>query len=285
MKVLVTGVRGQLGFDIYHTFQATSHEVIGTTRETLDLTDLDSIPLILDSHKPDCIIHCAAYTKVDQAEQEKELCWLVNTEATKVMVDWCQRNQAKLIFFSTDYVFDGTGDQPFDENAPTNPINYYGFTKREAEKYIEKQLDKYTIYRVSWLYGAQGHNFVKTMLKLFETKDTIQVVNDQIGSPTNTKDIAEFIVQTFDENLRGIYHLNNQEYMSWYDFAVMIRDSVKSTCEVKPISSDAFFKGGMAKRPYNSRLGSKKINIESSTIMGTHRKALKHFLKQYFKII
>ena len=279
MKVLVTGVQGQLGFDIYHAFRVTSHEVVGTTRKTLDLTDLDSIPLILDKHKPDCIIHCAAYTKVDQAEQEKELCWLVNTGATKVIVDWCQRKQAKLIFFSTDYVFDGTGDQPFDENAPTNPINYYGLTKREAEKYIEKHLENYIIYRVSWLYGTQGHNFVKTMLKLFETKPTIQVVNDQIGSPTYTKDIAEFIVQTFEEKLQGIYHLNNQEYMSWYDFAGMIRDTVKSTCEVKPTTSEAFFKEGMAKRPHNSRLKSSKIGNSIKSVMKSHAVNIVKMLK------
>ena len=255
MKILLTGSQGQLGQDVLT--QLTLHDLpyVATDRLSFDLTNPTQMLEMLDHHQPTHIFHCAAYTQVDKAEVEQERCYQVNVEATRLIVDWANQHSAKLIFFSTDYVFDGQGQEPFDENTPPNPINYYGWTKREAEKLILTHMKHFAIYRVSWLYGLKGRNFVYTISNLLKTRDHLEIVSDQIGTPTLTHDLAVYLINHFEHD-QGVLHIRNEGYMSWYEFACNIRSHTQSDCVIHPITSQAYQKPHMAKRPLNSRLGS-----------------------------
>ena len=222
MKVLVTGADGQLGYDVVKKLKELNIEHIGVDKEDFDLTNENETKEFILDYKPDVIVHCAAYTDVDQAEVERELCYKVNVEGTKYAAEAAKELGAKMLYISTDYVFDGQGEEPFKVTDQPNPINYYGETKYQGEQEVQKLLDKYFIVRTSWVFGAHGDNFVKTMLELGKERDEISVVADQYGSPTYTGDLAKLIVEMIKTDKYGAYHATNEGFCSWYEFAKKI---------------------------------------------------------------
>ena len=252
LKFMVTGVNGQLGLDVVLKLKEMGLDVIAPGREEFDLTNAEQVMDYTLKEKPDVIIHCAAYTAVDKAEDEKDLCYSVNVEGTRTIAKVSKEINVKLVYISTDYVFDGLGQEPHPEDKETNPANYYGFTKEQGEKIIKEEIDNHFIVRTSWVYGLNGNNFVKTMLKLAETKNEISVVSDQVGAPTYTKDLAEFIVSLVQTTNYGTYHGVNEGYCTWYDFAKSIFEKSGINIKVNPISSEEY--PTKAKRPLNSRL-------------------------------
>ncbi|RCW53393.1 dTDP-4-dehydrorhamnose reductase [Halanaerobium sp. ST460_2HS_T2] len=258
MKVLVTGADGQLGYDVVKKLEELDIEHIGVDKEDFDLTNEKETKEFILDYQPDVIIHCAAYTDVDQAEVERELCYQVNVNGTRYVAEATKELDAKMLYISTDYVFDGQGEEPFEVTDEPNPINYYGETKYQGEQEVQKLLDKFFIVRTSWVFGEHGDNFVKTMLKLGKERDEILVVADQYGSPTYTGDLAKFIIEMIKTDKFGIYHATNDGFCSWYVFAKMIFKSANMDVNVKPVSSDEF--ETKAKRPNNSRLSKEKLN-------------------------
>lgn len=257
MKVLVTGADGQLGYDVVKKLKELDIEHIGVDKEDFDLTnETETKDFILD-YQPDEIIHCAAYTDVDQAEVEKELCFQVNVEGTRYVAEAAKELDAKMLYISTDYVFDGQGEEPFEVTDQPNPINYYGETKYQGEQEMQNLLEKYFIVRTSWVFGKHGDNFVKTMLKLAQERDEISVVADQYGSPTYTGDLAELIVGMIKTDKYGIYHVTNEGFCSWYEFAKEIFKVFNININVKPVKSDKF--ETKADRPKNSRLNKQNL--------------------------
>ena len=258
MKVLVTGITGQLGFDVMAELQRRNIETIGTARKDFDLTDEIGVEKFIKSHKPNAVIHCAAYTAVDKAEDEPELAMKVNGRATGIIAKTCKEIDAKMIYISTDYVFPGTGDAPYEVDDPKNPPNAYGRSKLVGEEAVIKCLDKYFIVRISWVFGVNGKNFVKTMLKLSETKERLTIVNDQIGSPTYTADLAPLLVDMVQTDKYGIYHATNEGFCSWAEFAAEIFRQAGVKTEVVPIASSEY--PTKAVRPLNSRLSKQKLD-------------------------
>ncbi|WP_164931634.1 dTDP-4-dehydrorhamnose reductase [Longirhabdus pacifica] len=263
LKFMITGANSQLGNDIISKLKEIKLDVIAPGRDELELTEKKSVTEYILKEKPDVIIHCAAYTAVDKAEDENKLCYAVNVEGTRHVANAAVEIGAKLVYISTDYVFDGLGKDPQSETKETNPINYYGFTKEQGEKIVKKLVENYFIVRTSWVYGFNGNNFVKTMLKLAETNNEISVVKDQFGSPTYTKDLANFIVKLVKTNKYGTYHAVNEGYCSWHEFAKAI--FYKSGIEMKVDAITTEEHGARARRPLNSRLSNentKKAGIE-----------------------
>lgn len=277
-KVLVTGASGQLGFDVVKRLKSLEINSLGVGSRELDIVDEKQIKRCIESFLPTTIIHCAAYTAVDKAEEERDKCYKVNVIGTKNLAEICKEFDIKLLYISTDYVFDGKGNTPFEEDEQPNPLNYYGYTKAEGEKIIKELLKKFFIVRTSWLYGINGNNFVKTMLKLSETQNVIYVVNDQIGSPTYTKDLAELIIDIALTDKFGIYHGVNEGYCSWYEFACEIFRLTEKNIKVTPISTNEY--PAKAKRPLNSRLSKKNLDKNHFKRLPHWQDALKRFLKE-----
>ena len=258
IKVLVTGANGQLGHDVIKNLNEIGIESLGIDISDLDLTDKNKVQEYITNYNPDVIVHCAAYTAVDQSEDEKELCYRVNVEGTRNIAEAAKAIDSKLVYISTDYVFSGKGEEPHLEDEITDPINYYGYTKEQGEKIIIDSLDKYFIIRTSWVYGANGNNFVNTMLKLSKTKDELNVVSDQIGAPTYTKDLAQLIVDLIQTKHYGVSHGVNEGYCSWYEFAKAIFEKSNIDIKVNPIPTSEYIT--KAKRPLNSRMS--KANLD-----------------------
>jgi len=276
MKVLVTGADGQLGYDVVKKLNEENIEHLGVDKKDFDLTnEKETKDFILD-FQPDVIVHCAAYTAVDQAEVERDLCYQVNAEGTRYVAETAKELDAKMLYISTDYVFDGQGEEPFEVSDQPNPINYYGETKYYGEQEVQKLLDKYFIVRTSWVFGEHGNNFVKTMLKLGKERDEISVVADQFGSPTYTGDLAELIVDMIKTDKYGIYHATNEGFCSWYEFAKEIFKVVDIDVEVKPVSSDEF--ETKAERPTNSRLLKGKLVKNGFKLLAGYQDALECFI-------
>ncbi|NLL50320.1 MAG: dTDP-4-dehydrorhamnose reductase [Eubacteriaceae bacterium] len=276
VKVLLTGTSGQLGKEIKERLKELNIAVIATFRNDFDITSRESVRTFFLKEKPDIIVHCAAYTAVDQAETERELCYSINAEGTKNIAEVAKEIDATLVYVSTDYVFDGESPEPYLPNEKTKPVNYYGLTKEQGEKIVANLLDKYFIVRTSWLYG-DGKNFVKTMLKLSQEQQTIRVVNDQVGTPTYTKDLANLIVEMIQTTKYGIYHGVNEGYCSWYDFAVEIFKEANIAIKVEPILSAEYIT--KAKRPNNSRLSTENLTKNGFQKMPTWQNALKRYLE------
>jgi dTDP-4-dehydrorhamnose reductase len=274
MKVLVTGANGQLGFDVIKRLDSEGIDYLGTDRETLDITNKEQVKRVISDYNPDVVIHCAAYTAVDKAEDEKELCYSVNVLGTKYVAEACKDINAKMVYISTDYVFDGEGDKPFEVTDTPNPINYYGKTKYEGELEVQKSLDKYFVVRISWVFGSNGNNFVKTMLRLGKERDEISVVADQIGSPTYTPDVAKLLVEMVKTDKYGVYHATNEGYCSWYEFACEIFKQAGVDVNVNPIKTEDY--PTRAKRPKNSRLYKTKSNFE---LLPNWQSSLKRFIE------
>ena len=252
MKFLITGVNGQLGHDVKQELMDRGYfDILAPTREEMDITNKEQVEKIVLDYKPDVIFHCAAYTAVDLAEDEKEKCYDINVNGTKYLTDAASVVHAKMIYISTDYVFDGTKDGVYDVDDEIHPVNYYGKTKYLGEE-IVKKYENHIIVRISWVFGINGKNFVKTMLRLAETKSELSVVSDQIGSPTYTKDLSRLLVDMSLSDIKGTYHATNEGYCSWYDFAMTIFEVNHIHMKVSPILTKDY--KTKAKRPLNSRL-------------------------------
>lgn len=266
MKVFVTGVKGQLGFDVMRELEKRGYnDAVGVDIEEMDITDSESVDKVISSEKPDVVIHCAAWTAVDLAEDEdkKDKVHLVNAVGTENIAKVCKKLDCKMIYISTDYVFDGQGTRPWEPDDERNPLNVYGQTKYEGELAVEKLLDKYFIVRIAWVFGQNGKNFVRTMLNLGKTHDKLTVVDDQIGSPTYTPDLARLLVDMAESEKYGIYHATNEGFCSWYEFACEIFrqasefDNAYKNVSVSPVTSDKY--PSKAKRPSNSRMNKEKL--------------------------
>lgn len=252
MRVLVTGAGGQLGYDVVRKLRESNIECLGTKSNEIDITNEVQTKECITNYKPDVVVHCAAYTAVDRAENERQLCYEVNVLGTRYVAEACKEINAKMVYISTDYVFDGEGDHPFEVKDKPNPVNYYGQTKYEGELEVQKQLEKHFIVRISWVFGKNGNNFVQTMLKLGKERDEISVVADQIGSPTYTYDLAKVVNELIFTEKYGTYHATNEGFCSWYEFACEIFTQTGISINVNPILTEDYPTN--AKRPLNSRL-------------------------------
>lgn len=278
IKVLVTGVNGQLGYDVVKRLQELHIDVQGVDIEDFDITDSLQVSQYLQNYQPDAVIHCAAYTAVDKAESDKEKCAAINIEGTRNIAKACRRLNAKLIYISTDYVFDGSGSEPHKEDEETAPINYYGYTKEQGEQAVRELVSRHHIIRTSWVYGKNGSNFVKTMLRLASSNNSLKVVNDQIGAPTYTRDLAILICEVLQRDKYGTLHGVNDGICSWYDFAREIFSQSNISIEVQPVPSEAF--PTAAKRPRNSRLSNEALGKQGFSKLPPWKDALTRYLRE-----
>lgn len=278
VKVLITGANGLLGYDIASYFRQIGIVTVEATRQHFDLQDEAQTLSFIKQVKPDIIIHCGAYTAVDQAEVEQDTCKRVNIQGTKYVAEAAKQIGARMVLISTDYVFDGKGDQPFSEYSSLQPINIYGYTKQQAERIVQATVPEHYIVRTSWLFGTKGKHFVNTMLELAQKNDGISVVCDQVGSPTYTKDLAVFIAQLIETDQYGIYHGVNQGYCSWYEFAEAIFSIKELKTSVTPIFSEQY--ATKAKRPSNSRLSISRTVEAGLQPLPHWRDALERYLAE-----
>ena len=244
MKVLVTGVKGQLGFDVVNELKKRGHTAIGVDIEEMDITDKVSVEKVINEVKPDGVIHCAAWTAVDAAEEEENISKVrnVNAKGTENIAKVCKALDIKMVYISTDYVFDGQGTEPWKPDCKNyKPLNVYGQTKLDGELAVSNNLDKFFIIRIAWVFGINGNNFIKTMLKLSDKYDTLRVVNDQIGTPTYTYDLARLLVDMVETDKYGYYHATNEGgYISWYDFACEIFKQAGKDVNVIPVTTEEY---------------------------------------------
>ena len=278
MKILVTGYNGQLGYDVVKELNSRSVECRGVDREDFDITDRDETVGYICDYAPDAVIHCAAYTAVDRAEDDEENCRKVNADGTENIAVACEKLRAKMLYVSTDYVYGGDGEAPFETDSPTNPKNVYGVTKLEGEKAVMKYIDKFFIVRTSWVFGINGNNFVKTMLRLGDEKENLNVVCDQVGSPTYTPDLARLICDLIVTEKYGIYHGTNENFCSWAEFAEEIMKLGGKKTVINPVPSSEY--PTKAERPHNSRLSKKCLDEAGIKRLPTWQDALKRFLKE-----
>jgi len=293
MKVLVTGAGGQLGYDVMLELQKRGIECVGSDRSGsddkpyrmvgFDITKKAEVERVLTEEKPDAVIHCAAWTNVDAAEdsENQAIVRAINADGTRNIAEICHQIDAKIIYISTDYVFDGQGTEPWDPDSKNYaPINFYGQTKLEGEQAVVDNLEKYFIVRISWVFGQNGKNFIQTMLNLSKTHDELRVVNDQIGSPTYTVDLARLLVDMVQTDKYGYYHATNSgDFISWADFAKEIFKQAGIETRVTPVTT-AEYGLSKAKRPFNSRLSKTKLTEAGFAELPTWQDALTRYLSQ-----
>ena len=296
MKVFVTGVGGQLGFDVVNELAKRGHEAIGSditekyTRgvesaqyEQLDITDSKAVTAVLEKHKPDTVVHCAAWTAVDAAEDEenKAKVYSINSDGTRNIAEVCKTLGCKMIYISTDYVFNGEGSEPWQpDSRDYAPLCVYGDSKLKGELAVSGTLDKFFIVRIAWVFGRNGNNFIKTMLKVGRKYDTVRVVSDQIGTPTYTLDLSKLLADMCESEKYGYYHATNEGgYISWYDFTKEIYRQAGYATNVVPVTTEEY---GLskAKRPHNSRLDKSKLKENGFTPLPDWKDALKRYLKE-----
>ena len=278
MKVLVTGYTGQLGFDVVREGEKHGIRMIGIGREVLDITKEEEVYRYVEKVNPDAIIHCAAYTAVDKAEDDKETCWNINVKGTKFIATAAQNVKAKFMYISTDYVFDGKGEEPLREVDKPDPMGYYGLTKYEGEKIVRDLLEEHFIVRISWVFGMNGQNFIKTMLRLSETRNELNVVGDQYGSPTYTFDLARLLIDMIQTKKYGIYHASNEGFCTWAEFATEIFKQANKDVKVNSISTEEY--PTRAVRPKNSRMSKQKLTDNGFVPLPKWQDALKHYLNE-----
>lgn len=276
MKVLVTGVKGQLGYDVVNELEKRGHVAVGTDVDDMDITNPQLVENTLKEVKPDAVIHCAAYTAVDAAEDNVELCRKINAEGTGNIAKVCEEMDIKMMYISTDYVFNGEGDNFWQPDDIREPLNVYGQTKYEGELEVENHVRKFFIVRIAWVFGVNGKNFIKTMLKLGENNKTIKVVNDQVGSPTYTYDLARLLVDMIETDKYGRYHATNEGICTWYEFAKEIFRQAGMNVEVLPVTSEEF--PAKAKRPHNSRISKDKLDEAGFDRLPAWQDALSRYL-------
>lgn len=301
MKVFVTGVGGQLGHDVMNELHKRGYEGIGSDvhpayngvmdgsavvtmpYEQLDITNAESVQAVLRRVQPDAVIHCAAWTAVDLAEDEdkQELVRAINADGTRNIARVCKELNCKMVYISTDYVFDGQGETPWTADCKDyKPLNVYGQTKLEGELAVSEMLEKYFIVRIAWVFGLNGKNFIKTMLNIGKKFDTLRVVHDQIGTPTYTLDLSRLLVDMIETEKYGYYHATNEGgYISWYDFACEIFRQAGYSTKVQPVTTAEY---GLSKaaRPFNSRLDKTKLAENGFTLLPTWQDALRRYLKE-----
>lgn len=278
MKVLVTGVKGQLGYDVVNELKKRNLEAVGVDIEDMDITVEESVKKVISDVTPDAVIHCAAYTAVDAAEDHAELCRRVNAEGTANIANMCKKLDIPMIYISTDYVFDGQGERLWEPEDDRHPLNVYGQTKYEGELAVQNVLTKYFIVRIAWVFGVNGGNFIKAMLNKSKTTDHVSVVNDQFGSPTYTYDLARLLVDMVQTDKYGIYHATNEGICNWYEFACEIFRQAGIAVEVEPVGSDQY--PSRAKRPSNSRMSKDKLTENGFERLPSWQDALKRYLKE-----
>ncbi len=296
MKAFVTGVSGQLGHDVMNELHRRGIEGTGSDIQPayggaddgtpvthmpyvqMDITDREQVREILFRLKPDYMVHCAAWTAVDKAEECPDACRKVNALGTENIAECCGELGIPMMYFSTDYVFDGHGTRPWEPEDERHPLGVYGATKAEGELAVLRHVKDSYILRIAWVFGTNGHNFIRTMLKLAETHDTLRVVCDQIGTPTYTLDLARLVVDMMGEKRYGIYHVTNEgDYISWYDFTKAIFEEAGiDGINVIPVTSEEY--GAKAVRPYNSRMNRSKLTENGFTPLPDWRDALRRFL-------
>ena len=301
MKIFVTGVNGRLGHDVMNELASRGHEGVGSdlaplysgtadgtavTRMpyvSLDITDASAVKRVLEDIHPDAVVHCAAWTAVDMAEDDENVAKVraVNAGGTQNIADICKELDCKMLYLSTDYVFDGQGTEPWQPDCKEyKPLNVYGQTKLEGELAVSGTLDKYFIVRIAWVFGKNGKNFVKTMLNVGKTHDTVRVVNDQIGTPTYTFDLARLLVDMIESDKYGYYHATNEgDYISWYDFTCEIYRQAGYTTKVVPVTT-AEYGLSKARRPFNSRLDKSKLIANGFKPLPDWKDALRRYLKE-----
>lgn len=280
MRVLVTGAKGQLGSDLLCELSKRNIESVGIDIEDLDITDAAATKKLIEGinnkTKLDAIIHCAAYTAVDAAEDNEALVTKINAEGTKNIAEVAKTLDVAMMYISTDYVFDGEGKRPWEPDDKRAPLNVYGMAKYKGELYVEELVKKYFIVRISWVFGLHGNNFIKTMIRLGKERGAVSVVNDQIGSPTYTPDLSRLLADMIVSDKYGRYHATNEGLCSWYDFAVEIFKQANLDVAVTPVSSDAF--PVKAKRPHNSRMDKSKLTENGFKLLPTWQDALGRYL-------
>ena len=298
-RVFVTGVNGQLGHDVSNELSKRGYVVLASdiSKEysgidkninynkyySLDITNKEAVDKIIEETRPDVIIHCAAWTAVDLAEEEtnKPKVYAINVEGTRNIAEACKKIDAKMLYLSTDYVFNGEGNSPWKtDDKDYSPLNYYGKTKLEGEIAVSSILDKYFIVRIAWVFGLNGNNFIKTMIKVGKTHNEVRVVNDQIGTPTYTFDLARLLVDMIETDKYGYYHVTNEgSYISWYDFTKEIYKQYGLDTKVIPVSTLEY---GLskAKRPYNSRLDKSKLKENGFEPLPDYKDAISRYLKE-----
>lgn len=282
MKVLVTGVKGQLGYDVVKELEKRGMEAVGVDIEEMDITDAASVDKVIKEAAPDAVIHCAAYTAVDAAEDNEEICRKVNAEGSQNIANVCKELDIKMIQISTDYVFDGEGTRPWEPEDERHPLSVYGQTKYEGELAVQNTLEKYFIVRIAWVFGINGKNFVKTMLNLGKTRDHLTVVNDQYGSPTYTYDLARLLVDMVQTDKYGVYHATNEGICTWYEFACEIFRLAGLDVKVDPVTSDQY--PAKAKRPSNSRMSKEKLTENGFEKLPAWQDALERYISLLSKI-
>ncbi|MEG1731909.1 MAG: dTDP-4-dehydrorhamnose reductase [Longicatena sp.] len=277
MKLLVTGVKGQLGYDVVNEAYKRGIQVAGVDIDEMDITNAQQVSDVIKAGKYDAVVHCAAWTAVDKAEDMVDACRKVNKEGTQNIANVCEELDIPMMYFSTDYVFDGQGEKPWDEYDNRTPLNVYGQTKYEGELAVER-LKKHFIIRIAWVFGKNGNNFIKTMLKLGKERGAVSVVNDQIGSPTYTYDLARLVVDMIQSEKYGTYHATNEGICSWYEFACEIFKQANMNVKVTPVDSDAFIV--KATRPKNSRMNKTQLDINGFVRLPRWEDALGRYLKE-----
>ena len=273
----MTGANGQLGWDVAKLL-SPEYEVARYDKEQMDLATPSIIGGILSKEEPDLIVHCGAYTMVDRAEEERDLCHRINAEATMAIAAQVAESGARLIYLSTDYVFNGIKPEPYETHDPPHPINFYGQTKLGGELAVMELTKKYQIIRTSWVFGANGSNFVKTMIKLGKERKTLRVVSDQVGSPTYTVDLAKLIREMIRSDRYGIFHATNEGYCSWHRFAIEIMGRAGLGTMIEPISSEDY--PTKALRPKNSMLSKRSLDDAGFPRLPTWQNALDRYLHE-----
>ncbi|HVI39099.1 MAG TPA: dTDP-4-dehydrorhamnose reductase [Anaerovoracaceae bacterium] len=278
MRVLVTGVKGQLGFDMIKELKSREIECLGTDIEDFDITNAEKTNDFIVSYKPDAVIHCSAYTAVDKAEDEPEMCREVNTDGPRNIAKACKDLDAKMVYISTDYVFPGDGDGFYETGDPTGPICVYGQTKLDGESAVKETLNKYFIVRISWVFGLNGNNFIKNMLKLSETRDEVSVVSDQVGSVTYTADLAPLLCDMVATKKYGTYHATNEGTCSWAELAEEAFRIANRSTKVNFITTDEYPTRAM--RPKNSRLSKKSLDKAGFLRLPEWEDAVKRYISE-----
>ncbi len=279
MKILVTGNKGQLGHDVILQAKERGIDAVGVDVAEMDITDQGQVEQVISRGNYDAVVHCAAWTAVDKGEEPElfETVEAVNATGTGYIAKVCKELDIPLMYFSTDYVFDGQGTRPWKEDDEKNPLNVYGLTKSEGEDYV-KDNPKFFTLRISWVFGLNGANFIKTMLRLGKERDTITVVDDQVGLPTYTYDLARLVLDMIVSDQYGVYHVSNSgNYISWYDFAKEIFKQAGMKVKVVPVGSDQY--PAKAKRPTNSRLDMSKLEQSGFTPLPAWQDALARYLE------
>ena len=282
MKILVTGASGQLGTDVIKELNKRKIDhagidlIAGDDVESLNITKAKAVDAYLTTHKPRCVIHCAAFTAVDKAEDKPEFCFKVNAKGTENLARACKEIDAEMIYISTDYVFDGEGEVPYETDAVKAPVSTYGKSKLAGEEAVLEFMDKYYIVRISWVFGQAGTNFVKTMLKLAKTRDELSVVGDQIGSPTYTPDLAVLLCDMALSGKYGVYHATNAGFCSWAEFAEEIMRQSGVPCKINPIPTEQY--PTKATRPKNSRMSKTSLDKAGFDRLPEWQDALSRYL-------